>query len=162
MFSNPSMGSLSTLHWMTCAWKQDLDLPLWLRFPATTSTLRFLVPRNLLVREPSVCLHQSYGIVFQILSRMFQAWTLWKLNWNLNYIHINLCFPFLALFCLHFSCIFILCVVLYFSALHPLEKALHKCRYCSLLYCRLMTSGPASGTLPTPHRLIIANYEKSL
>ena len=133
MFSNPSMSSLHFTS--TRAWKQDLVLPLWLHVPATTSTLRFLVPRNLLVREPSVCLHQSYGIVFQIPSRMLQAWTLSKLNWNLIYIHINLCFPFLALFCLYFSCIFILFVVLYFSALHPPEKALYKCRYFIVLYC---------------------------
>ena len=72
---------------------------------------------------------------YQISSRMLQAWTLSKLNWNLIYIHINLCFPFLALFCLYFSCIFILFVVLFFSALRPLEEALYKCWYCIVLYC---------------------------
>ena len=95
----------------------------------------------LLVREPSVCLHQSYGIVFQIPSRMLQAWTLSKLHWNLIYIHINLCFPFFALLCLYFSCIFILFVVFYLSALHPLEKALYKYWYCIVLNCIVLQNG---------------------
>ena len=92
--------------------------------------------RNLWVREPSVYLHQSYGIVFQML----QAWTLWKLT-EIIFIPILTC---LFLFCIVlfyffffvFIVIFIyLCLCIVFCALHLLEKALNKCQYCIVLYC---------------------------
>ena len=54
-----------------------------------------------------VCLHQSYEIVFQIPSRMLQAWTPSKLNWNHIYIHINFSFPILHCSVLFFWYLFL-------------------------------------------------------
>ena len=111
--------TLSTLDWLVFENKISAILCDYTFHAATTSSLRFLAQRNSRMREPSVCLHQSYGIAFQIPSRMLQAWTPSKLNWNHIYIYINLSFSILhcsvLLFWYLFSYLFICVSGLYFA-----------------------------------------------